>query len=48
MDVSGGDTNTFLVTSLVEEATYTLFTVSNFKPHNIATCGKPIILGELK
>ena len=51
VDVSGGDTNTFLVTGLVEEATYNVSIVGtsqHFPSITIVVSGGPVILGELK
>ena len=50
VDVSGGDTNTFLVTDLVEVATYTVSIVGTSQ-HLLSTTvpvSGPVTLGELK
>ena len=51
VDVSGGDTNTFLVTGLMEEATYTVCIVGtsqHLPSTTVSVSGGPVILGELK
>ena len=49
MDISGGDTNTFLVTGLVEEATYTVSIVgtSQHLTSTVLPVPGPVILSEL-
>ena len=48
-DVSGGSTNTFLVTGLLRQATYTLSitAISEHLPSTTVNVGDPIKLGEL-
>ena len=50
VDVSGGDINTFLVTGLVEEATYSVSIVgtSQHLPSTTVPLPGSVILGELK
>ena len=51
VDISGGDTNTFLVTGLVEKATYTVSIVGtsqHFPSTSVPVSGGPVTLGKLK
>ena len=50
-DVSGGDTNTFLMTDLVEQATYTVSIVGtsqHLPSTTVPVSGGPVTLGELR